>query len=173
MLCEKCGKRNASVMYTQIVNGKKSSINICSQCAAGESLFDNFGSLLSFGTRPDTAAGVCPCCGMTQAEFVRKGRMGCGKCYDTFRRQAKAMLQKIQDEVNEYKNGKFAGMFPEMWLPKAIAVLPEAFTEQNHMVNSTMKIVRGKVEEYYADRIEYAYTAEGKELMNEKNMASL
>ena len=95
MLCEKCGKRNATVMYTQIVNGKKSSLNICSQCAAGESLFDNFGSLLSFGTRPDTAVGVCPCCGMTLAEFTRKGRMGCGKCYDTFRRQAKAMLQKI------------------------------------------------------------------------------
>ena len=85
----------------------------------------------------------------------------------------KAMLKKIQDEVNEYRNGKFAGMFPEMWLPKAIAVLPEAFTEQNHMVNSTMKIVRGKVEEYYADRIEYAYTLEGKELFNEKNIASL
>ena len=85
----------------------------------------------------------------------------------------KAMLQKIQDEVNEYRNGKFAGIFPEQWLPKAIAVLPEAFTEQNHMVNSTMKIVRGKVEEFYADRIEYAYTPEGKELMNEKNIASL
>ena len=85
----------------------------------------------------------------------------------------KAMLQKIQDEVNEYRNGKFAGMFPEQWLPKAIAVLPEAFTEQNHMVNSTMKIVRGKVEEFYADRIEYAYTLEGKELINEKNMAAL
>ncbi len=85
----------------------------------------------------------------------------------------KAMLQKIQDEVNEYRNGKFAGMFPEQWLPKAIAVLPEPFTEQNHMVNSTMKIVRGKVEEFYADRIEYAYTPEGKELMNEKNMAAL
>jgi long-chain acyl-CoA synthetase len=84
-----------------------------------------------------------------------------------------AMLQKIQDEVNEYRNGRFAGMFPEMWLPKAIAVLPEAFTEQNHMVNSTMKIVRGKVEEYYADRIEYAYTLEGKELMNDKNIDSL
>ena len=85
----------------------------------------------------------------------------------------KAMLQKIQGEVNEYRNGKFAGMFPEQWLPKAIAVLPEPFTEQNHMVNSTMKIVRGKVEEFYADRIEYAYTPEGKELINEKNMAAL
>ena len=85
----------------------------------------------------------------------------------------RAMLQKIQDEVNEYRHGKYAGMFPEQWLPKAIAVLPEPFTEQNHMVNSTMKIVRGKVEEYYADRIEYAYTQEGKELMNPRNMEAL
>mgnify|MGYP002517592145 CR=1 FL=1 len=85
----------------------------------------------------------------------------------------RAMLQKIQDEVNEYRHGKYAGMFPEQWLPKAIAVLSEPFTEQNHMVNSTMKIVRGKVEEYYADRIEYAYTQEGKELMNPRNMEAL
>ena len=85
----------------------------------------------------------------------------------------KAMLQKIQDEVNEYRNGKFAGMFPEMCLPKAIAVLPEAFTEQNQLLNSSMKIVRGRVEERYADRIEYAYSAEGKELVNERNIASL
>ena len=85
----------------------------------------------------------------------------------------RAMLQKIQDEVNEYRNGKFAGMFPEMCLPKAIAVLPEEFTEQNQLLNSSMKIVRGRVEERYANRIKYAYTAEGKELVNEKNMASL
>ena len=30
-------------MYTQIVNGKKSSLHLCSACASGESLFDNFG----------------------------------------------------------------------------------------------------------------------------------
>ncbi|MCQ2335419.1 MAG: AMP-binding protein [Paludibacteraceae bacterium] len=86
----------------------------------------------------------------------------------------KAMLQKIQDEVNSYrKGGKNYGLFPEQWLPKALAVLPEGFTEQNHMVNSTMKVVRGKVEEYFADRIEYAYTEEGAKLFNEKNMAAL
>ena len=95
MLCEKCGKRNASVMYTQIINGKKSSLHICSQCAAGESLFDNFGSLLSFVPRNGTESTVCPCCGMTLAELTHKGRMGCGKCYETFRSQAKSMLQKI------------------------------------------------------------------------------
>ncbi len=84
------------------------------------------------------------------------------------------MLQKIQDEVDAYKHGGVhQGMFPERWLPAAIAVLPEPFTEQNHLVNSTMKIVRGKVELFYQDRIEYAYTPEGKNLFNEKNIASI
>ena len=82
-------------MYTQIVNGQKSTLNICSACASRESIFDNFGSLLSFGTRPTTKNLVCPVCRMTLSEFSRKGRMGCGECYNTFRTQASAMLKKI------------------------------------------------------------------------------
>jgi long-chain acyl-CoA synthetase len=58
-------------------------------------------------------------------------------------------------------------------LPSAIAVVGEAWTEQNHLVNSTMKIVRGKVEDYFQDRIEYAYTPEGKNLFNDKNIDAL
>lgn len=84
------------------------------------------------------------------------------------------MLMKIQSEIDSYRpGGKREGIFPEQWLPKAVAVLPEAWTEQNHLVNSTMKVVRGKVETYFQDRIDYAYTAEGKELTNEKNLAAL
>ncbi len=84
------------------------------------------------------------------------------------------MLKKIQDEVDSYKKGgSREGMFPERWLPAAIAVLPESFTEKNGLVNSTMKIVRGKVEKFYADRIDYAFTAEGKLLLNEKNIESV
>jgi len=84
------------------------------------------------------------------------------------------MLDKIQGEIDSYKKGgSNAGVFPERWLPAAVAVLSEHFTEENHLVNSTMKIVRGKVEKTYADRIAYALTAEGKKLYNEKNMAAL
>jgi len=86
----------------------------------------------------------------------------------------KLMLNKIQEEVDSYKKGgSHEGQFPERWLPAAIAVLPEQFSEKDGLVNSTMKVVRGKVEKFYADRIEYAYTPEGKNLLNEKNMASL
>ena len=104
-------------------------------------------------------------------EYVKSSNPG----IDIDSREAKElMLKKIQDEVNSYrKGGSRAGMFPERWLPAAIIVADEPFTEQNHMVNSTMKIVRGKVEKYYADRIEYALTPEGKNLLNDKNIASL
>ena len=83
-------------------------------------------------------------------------------------------LTKIQEIINDYKgNGMYAGEFPERWLPTAIAVLPEAFTEQNLLLNATMKIVRGKIEERYADRIAYLYTAEGKNIINPLNLESL
>lgn len=86
----------------------------------------------------------------------------------------KAMLGKIQDEVNMFrKGGRHFGMFPERWLPAAVCVLPEPFTEKNHMVNSTMKVVRGKVEKAYEDRMAFAYTAEGKNICNEMNLSSL
>ena len=104
-------------------------------------------------------------------EYVKSSNPG----IDIDSREAKElMLKKIQDEDNSYrKGGSRAGMFPERWLPAAIIVADEPFTEQNHMVNSTMKIVRGKVEKHYADRIEYALTPEGKNLLNDKNIASL
>ena len=86
----------------------------------------------------------------------------------------KVMLSKIQDEINSYKKGgAHAGLFPERWLPSAVVVCEEPYTIANKMMNSTNKIVRGKVEEHYADRIAYSYTAEGKDLYNPKNMAAL
>jgi long-chain acyl-CoA synthetase len=83
-------------------------------------------------------------------------------------------LLKIQEIINSYKNtGIHAGIYPERWLPAAIAVLPEAFTEQNQLLNSSLKMVRGKIEERYKVRLEYLYKPEGKNIVNPKNLESL
>ncbi len=95
MLCERCNKRPATVIYTQIINGHKESVNICSECAAKESIFENFGSLLSFAGPKGNSLISCPNCRMTLEEFKRTGRMGCGECYSTFRENAKDILKKI------------------------------------------------------------------------------
>ena len=85
-----------------------------------------------------------------------------------------AQLRLIQADVDSYrKGGMRAGRFPEKWLPTAIVVCEEPFTEKNGLVNSTGKVVRGKVEKHFEKRIEYAYTPEGKQLINPQNMAAL
>lgn len=77
-------------------------------------------------------------------------------------------------EIDRYRSGGiFAGEFPERWLPAGLAIVDEPFTERNGLVNSTMKVVRGKVEEHFRDRIDYLYTAEGRKLQNGRNLASL
>ena len=84
------------------------------------------------------------------------------------------MLEKLQDEVDMYRpGGRLNGMFPERWLPAAVCVLPEPWTEQNHFLNSSMKVVRGRVEEAYKANMEFAYTPEGKNIVNPMNLASL
>lgn len=83
-------------------------------------------------------------------------------------------LNKLQREINEYrKGGKLEGTFPERWLPAAVAVIGEPFTEQNGLVNSTMKIMRGKVEERYAARIESLYSSGAKSIENQENIDAL
>jgi long-chain acyl-CoA synthetase len=82
----------------------------------------------------------------------------------------KKALYKIQEEFDAYQDsGKYEGTFPTRWLPAAISVLDEAFTEENRMINSTMKMVRKVVEEVHAQSIEDLYTTDGKNIDNQRN----
>ncbi|PRZ00213.1 long-chain acyl-CoA synthetase [Marinilabilia salmonicolor] len=84
------------------------------------------------------------------------------------------ILQEIQKQMAEFKKGgKLEELFPARWLPAASIILPEPFTESNKLLNSTMKVVRRKVEEYFSDEIDYLYTAEGKEFLSDRNKNNL
>ncbi len=86
----------------------------------------------------------------------------------------KTALEAIQNELNQYRpGGKYEDMFPHRWLPTAIAVLPEAFTEDNKLLNSTMKVVRDKVVRYFKEYVDFLYTPEGKKIQNSKNLESI
>ena len=80
-------------------------------------------------------------------------------------------LKIIESEINRFKSGgDLAGQFPERWLPASVAILGEGFTEQNKFLNSTLKMVRGKITEFYQNRIDFLYTAEAKDICNHQNM---
>lgn len=83
-------------------------------------------------------------------------------------------LEIIQAEIDQYrKGGRYQGLFPERWLPAAVAVLPEAFTEQNHLLNSTMKMVRSKIIEHFAQEMAFLQTGEGKNMLNKQNLEAI
>ncbi len=62
------------------------------------------------------------------------------------------VVRLLKRDIDAFRaGGKHAGTFPERWLPARIGVIAEPFTEQNGLVNSTLKLVRGKIEARYAD----------------------
>ena len=126
------------------------------------------GAILHNSQDPYTIALITP-----NKEALKAYAKGLGLDPETKEAKEK-MLELLQEEVNMYrKGGRMFGAFPERWLPAAVCVLPEPWTEQNHFLNSSMKVVRGRVEEAYKAHMDYAYTPEGKNIVNEMNMASL
>ena len=83
-------------------------------------------------------------------------------------------VEIIQGEINAYRaGGKYAGMFTERWLPATFVILPESFNEENKLLNSTMKIVRGKIVEYFAKQLEFLYKPDAKNIYNAMNFEAL
>ena len=79
-------------------------------------------------------------------------------------------LKIIQNELEKFKNNKeTGGQFAARWLPSAIAILDEPFSEKNHQLNSNMKMVRSKIVKRYSELIEYLYTPEARDICNPRN----
>lgn len=68
-------------------------------------------------------------------------------------------LEKFQEEFNRY-SAAVGNTVPNAWRPSFFEIIPDAFSEADHLINSTMKLVRYKVSEYYKDRIEAMYADE-------------
>ncbi|MCL1821951.1 MAG: AMP-binding protein, partial [Prolixibacteraceae bacterium] len=85
-----------------------------------------------------------------------------------------AALKIIQQEIDEYKKGgKYENEYPERWLPAAVGVLPESFNDNNGLLNSSLKMVRGKITSYFARELDYLYTAEAKNIINPVNLEAM
>lgn len=112
MLCERCQKNQATVHYTEIINGQKQEMNLCEACARElqpqgfgfmpQLNFHNFlgsflGQALGAGGFAQTTPGGARCqvCGLTEGEFAQKGLLGCGSCYDSFGNTLEAVVRRI------------------------------------------------------------------------------
>jgi long-chain acyl-CoA synthetase len=85
-------------------------------------------------------------------------------------KEPEALIGRIEKAMLAFRaEPGFAKRFPAQWQPSTFRILTEAFTEQNKMINSTMKMVRHKIAEAYADDIEYLY-GEGSKAHNPRNL---
>jgi long-chain acyl-CoA synthetase len=83
-------------------------------------------------------------------------------------------LKVIKDEVAKYlSGGEFEEMFPARWLPASIGIPEESFNEQNGLMNATMKVIRGNITKRFGSLLDYLYTPEGKNIVNDRNKESM
>ena len=81
-----------------------------------------------------------------------------------------AALRLLEAEINAFREGgPVGGKFPGRWLPAAVAVLGEPFSDQNQLLNSMLKMVRGKIADFYRTRLDYLFTPEAKDICNPQN----
>lgn len=113
MKCQKCNEREANTHITKIINGVKTEMYLCRQCAeeSGEGLgfksafdkeFENFFSGFFGGTQLNepskyTLSGQkkCQLCGTSLDEILKCGKLGCSECYTTFKEQLTRPLKQI------------------------------------------------------------------------------
>ncbi len=114
MLCQMCKSREATVHVKEIINGEKRELHLCSVCAekkgltefllSPDSIFASLmGELSQFLESPSPVTEEeekCPSCGLSFDRIVKKGKMGCSCCYETFRRHIVPLLEKIHGRAS-------------------------------------------------------------------------
>lgn len=112
MLCQNCGKYDATTHVKRIVNGEAAEAHLCSDCARAlgyTDVFGGFGNTFSnllgslFGEPAKsslTARAIrCEKCGNTFNDIVNSGKLGCADCYRTFYDKLLPSLQRIHGKT--------------------------------------------------------------------------
>ncbi|MGN0160645.1 MAG: UvrB/UvrC motif-containing protein [Lachnospiraceae bacterium] len=121
MLCENCNKNEATIHYTEVINGVKNERHLCGECMQemdggmeGEFPFSKLirGMLAAhlnngeIGVNP-TKQIYCPKCQMTYNEFIKLGKFGCAECYGVFGPLITENIKKIQGDTT-HKGKKYS-----------------------------------------------------------------
>ena len=122
MICEECGKNQATVSITVTTGSGTSTRRLCPECMKKMELNLVKGDIQSFLSSVLSVLGsekkteeqpsiVCSSCGLSYQEFEHTGRLGCAQCYRDFANQLKPSLQKIHGRTQH------AGRRPKAFVP--------------------------------------------------------
>lgn len=86
----------------------------------------------------------------------------------------RAALLKIKSEIDRFlPGGDMNNLFPPRWIPATLRILEEGFTEQNKMINSTMKMVRPAITKTYQNTLEQLYSPDARDVCNTENIRAV
>ncbi|MDD5482109.1 MAG: UvrB/UvrC motif-containing protein [Kiritimatiellae bacterium] len=126
MLCQICGKKQATVHLTQMLNDEVRKMHLCEQCAGANGININAPDsvadfLLGLGPpkkSSSAAAGrLCSRCRTHFRDFKKLSRLGCQNCYAEFAEELNPLLQGMQ------KGARHVGKKPA-YCPGAVNVFP-------------------------------------------------
>ena len=130
MLCERCKKNEATFHKSVYINGKGYETNLCEKCASEVNMIDgfDFDSTFDFGFDGIDSAfnkfensllgdffddnfftptillekntKKCPNCNSTFSDFLRRGKLGCNQCYDSFQEEIRDMLENMDNPTD-------------------------------------------------------------------------
>jgi long-chain acyl-CoA synthetase len=86
---------------------------------------------------------------------------------------AEALLAVLKEHFYRFKTDPKAKKVQAAWIPSVFQIVAEPFSEKDGTVNSTMKIVRHRINQVHKDLLGYAYTREGSVMENPRNLAAL
>ncbi|MDF2962745.1 MAG: hypothetical protein K0S39_4480 [Paenibacillus sp.] len=111
MLCQECGKKQATLHFTKILNGEKTEFHICESCARekgelipgtpnGFSIHNLLSGLLDFDPSHSSLTSKvqpsrCEHCGLTYSQFSKVGRFGCSSCYKHFDDKLDPLFKRV------------------------------------------------------------------------------
>ena len=86
-------------------------------------------------------------------------------------RNSDEILKKIKSEMLLFnKQPEFKGKFPSKWIPSNFQILEEDFSEENKMINSTLKMVRQNITDTYQNQLDVMYGKDAQNASIEKNL---
>lgn len=118
MKCQNCGKRDAVVDYTQVIDGNKLHLHLCEKCASEmkigmDFVFDMddvfstfFYELPSMHVTNDLAEVKCKHCNSTYDDFKNTGKLGCPNCYEAFEQELDNVLKRLHGSNRYVKSDR-------------------------------------------------------------------
>lgn len=117
MLCQKCNQREANVHITKIINGVKTEMHLCEECAresqenisipialgmpmSFQNILEGFMEMMGGIPQQLVEEISCPVCHMTFENFKQTGRFGCGNCYNAFNDNIIPLIRRIHGNIH-------------------------------------------------------------------------